>query len=393
MVFSAKALVKVIFTIAFLVTLGTSMSAEVAYAQKIKELFDKEMPEFPVIPDEEFEAQTFLHSETPFGDRALAYQIRLPKEWSQSEDTGLSNLNLSSKLMGEIALFYSPPKLETVRSKFQLYALRLEYEITAEQWLLQHILSNGFTLEGLEYFDKNKVGSLHIYLDDGQTYVVRSIAQINGKRMVLAQYVIPAESWQAEKSIVSQSLKTFTLLSPEKDVVIENMKPHLFLDIAQFEYPESWSIVVRPVSSVDRMEVVLNNIRDNETKVLDGQIEAAFASGFIVKDLEKEIDNVKLIYRKKGLIINDLIESLDDYEFSPVSEFGFLDVYSASDPNNSSFEYEVWVSVMSIDNYYVFVSMLTPGRDYDFFTWSRNVGTFGYVVKSMKLQDKIISLE
>lgn len=361
-----------------------------AHAQKIKDLFDKDMPTFNVLPQKEFEEQTFMRKDIPFGDKSLAYEIRLPKGWVQPEEGTLSNMSLSSKLFGEVALFYSPPKINALRSKFQIFALKLDYDTTAEQWLMQHVLSNGYNLEGIKYYNEDKVEALHVFLNEGQTYVVKSISQINGKRMILTQFIIPAESWAQESGLVSQCLESFKLLSPEPNVAIENWAKHLFLDIAEISYPESWVLSHRPVRTVDRMDIALNNIRKNETKVLDGQIEAAVISAFTIKDIEEEIQNVKLIYRKKGLLVNDLLESTEDYKFSKKAEFGFLDIYDANDPNNTNFNYEVWIAVMAIDKYYFFISMLTPSRDYDYLTWSRNTNAFRTVVSTSKMQDRAL---
>lgn len=371
------------------------LSALPAHAQKIREMFGKEMPVFEQIPEKDFIEQTFLQEDMPFGDKALAYNIRLPKAWEAPEDRVLSNYNLSTHLLGEIALFYSPPKLETLRSKFQIQALRLEYDITAEQWLLQYVLSNGFTLEGLKIYNKDKVGSLHVEVKEGETFITRSIAQINGKRMILAQYIIPADSWESESSIVAQSLETFKLLSPES-AIIEKLNDHMFLDISKFAYPESWKIQTKAIRSVDRMEALVNNVRslgESNGQVLDGQISVNMTSSFIMKDLEEELNLVKTEFRKKGLVIGDLVESLEDMEFSKQVEFGFVDIYDANDTQNKSLKYEVWIGVVALKNYYGLVSMLTPSRNADFFIWSRNSSAFNTVLRTLEMQERSVALE
>lgn len=375
-----------IFTTAF------SLSTQPAHAQKIKELFDKEMPEYKDIPQVEFEEMSFLQEETPFGDKYLAYQIRLPKEWEAPSSIGLSNYNLSTNLMGDVALFYSPPRIDAARSRFELKALKLEYEITAEQWLLKHVLSNGYTLEGLEYFDEDKVGALYVYVDEGDTFVVRSVAQINGRRMILAQYIVPSAYWPQEASFIAKSLKQYELTNPER-LLIENMQEYLFLDIAGFNYPESWSFSAPPVRIVDRMEVSLNNIRKGSDGILDGQILIEMVSSYVVEDLERELDDLKGRLRKKGLLVGELIESREDVVFNDDVEFGFVDVYEGTDTENNVLNYEIWVTVFALDNYYVFSTMITPHRDKEFFTWSRNLTAYKHIIKTTKLQEKNISLD
>jgi len=363
-----------------------------AYESKIQELFNKEMPQYKEIPQDEFIASTYQQNDIPFGDKSLAYNIRLPNGWKEPDDRSISNYNLSTHLLGEIAEFYSPPRLESVRSRFQIKALRLEFELTAEQWLLQHILGNGYTLEGLQYYNENKVGSLYIFLKDGETFVTRSIAQINGKRMVLAQYVVPASEWNAEASIIAQSLDTFELLNPD-DSQIETMHEHMFLDIAKFSYPASWRLDTQPIRSVDRISATISNLNKSQTSILDGQIHVNLVSAYVAEDLELELNNVKLDYRNRGLVIGDLIDTNEDFDFQEDIEFGFIDIHEATDTQNKSMDYEVWIGVVALDNFYGFITLMTPARDDEFFTWSRNVSAFESMVSSLQLQDKDIGLK
>lgn len=363
-----------------------------ANAQKIKQLFDKKMPQYDAISDADFANLTFEQTDVPFNDRFLAYKINLPNDWTPPAGVGVANYNLSANLMGDVALFFSPPRVDAPRSKFELKALKLEFEITAEQWLLKHVLSNGYTLEGLEYFNKDKVGALYIYVEEGETFVVRSVAQINGKRMILARYVVPAQYWMQEAPLIARSLHSYELLNPER-LQIENMQDYLFLDIAQFQYPESWNFVAPPVRMIDRMEVDLNNIRKGSKGILDGQIKVEMVSSFIVEDLEQELDDLKTRLRKKGLLVGELIESRENIEFADDVEFGFVDVFEGTDTENNVLNYEIWNGVFALDNYFIFTTLVTPHRDHEFFTWSRNVTTYQNVLRSTQLQEKSLMLE
>jgi len=362
-----------------------------AYKSKIQELFDKEMPEFEKIPEDRFNAITYEQTDVPFGDNALAYSIRLPEGWKESDSGAISNYNLSTHLLGSIVEYYSPPRLESVRSRFEIKALRLEFELTAEQWLLQHVLGNGYTLEGLEYYDKNKVGALYVNLKDGETFVTRLIAQINGKRMISAQYVIPAAQWEKEAALIAQSLDTFELLNPD-DSAIEPMYEHMILDIAKFSYPASWKLDTQPVRTVDRISATVSNYNKNHTTLLDGLVEVNLISAYIASDLKEELSNIKLDYRNKGLVIDELIHTIEDFEFHDDVEFGFIDVYKATDTQNKSMDYEVWLGVLAMDSYYGFVTLMTPSSDSEFFIWSRNTSAFETMIRSLSLQDNNITI-
>lgn len=349
-----------------------------AHAQKIKELFEKEIPEVDRLHALEFERISWLHDDVPFNDETLAYEVRLPNGWKEAE-SGLSNYTLSNRLLGEIAEFYSPPRIDAPRSRFSIRAVNLEYELEAEQWFLQYVLSNGFTLEGIRVYNKRKVEALHVYLKEGETYVVRTVAQINGKRMILAQFTSPAWYWQDEKVISYEVMQSFKMLSPEIKM-IENMKTHQFLDLVEFMYPDSWKLTTSPIKDTDRMTALLENIRP-ETNILDGQIFVDVVSSYIIEDLENEINMVKRKLNKQGLLVGTLMETRDDVSFHKDVEFGFAEVYEARDTENDSLLYELWMSAMATPEHFYFMYLVTPHRDADFFIWARNVGAFKSITR------------
>lgn len=352
-----------------------------AQAQKIKDLFEKKMPEVERMSQAEFEAQTYLYDDVPYSDKTLAYEIRLPKDWSTTEHGAMSNYNMSNRLLGHVAHFYSPPRIDAARSRFTIMAVNLEYEMTAEQWFLQHVLSNGFTLEGIEIHDGRKVEALHVYLHEGDTFVVRTVAQINGRRMILAQLTSPAQYWHREKVLSYEVMQSFKMLSPEV-TLIENFRTHQFLDLVEFDYPESWTVNARPITNTDRMEVLLENIR-KETNILDGQIYVEVLSSYVVDDVEKELDKLKRKLNRQGLLVGNLMETRDDIYFHKDVDFGFAEVYEARDTENDLLSYELWVAAMASKEYYFFIYLVTPHRDTDFFIWARNTGAFKSMTRFM----------
>lgn len=169
------------------------------------------------------------------------------------------------------------------------------------------------------------------------------------------------------------------------------MHEHLLLDIAKFSYPASWELDTQPIRTVDRISAIVSNFNKSHTKVLDGLIQVNLVSAYIAEDLKEELNNVKLDYRNKGLVIGELIDTIEDFDFNQDAEFGFIDIYAATDTQNKSMDYEVWIGVVAMDNYYGFITLMTPSRDSDFFIWSRNVSAFETMVRNLSLQNRSIA--
>jgi len=353
--------------------------APAAHAQKILNQYKKPLPVVPAMDDAAFQEATTYYKETPFGDEQLAYEISLDKSWKKMTDGGLSNYKLSNRLLGEVARYYGPPGLEA-RSRFTIHALDLEYQLSAEQWFLQYVLANGFTPMGIKVHNENKVEALYVLLEKDITYVVRAIAHLNGKRMVLAQYFITDQVWNDENSMQAKSIDSFKLTNI-KEEIIEKMLAFQFLDVAEFKYPVSWDLRAPPLRSIDRMGIKLINTQKGGS--LDGQIEVHLSSTFVAKSLIEEVERFKKGIEEKGLILGELIEKEDGYIFDDNIQFASVEVYGVTDKNGALVNYEFWFTVMASGGYYYFVTLLTPARDDDFFVWSRNTETYRLVVQSV----------
>jgi hypothetical protein len=357
-----------------------------AYAQTIDDLFKKKMPTLQPISKTEFEAQTQLHQQTPGGDQSLAYEIRLPKDWEINKEINLSNFTLSEKILGDISEYNGPPRADALRSYFKIQALDLKFQITAQQWFLHYILSDGLALEGMRSSSDQKVEALHVVIDKDQAYVVYSIAQINDKRMILAQFFVPDIYWATEGPMVYESAKTYKLLHP-KVSMIENMINYNFVDIASLGYPESWVLRAYPIKTIERMKVSFTNIREGEEKILDGIIDAELLISHSVSDIDVEIQAIKTKMQKEGIIISEILETKDDFAFNKNIEFGFIDVYKATDTKNEAVNYEVWIGVLALGEYYGILTMITPSRDQEYMNWSRNSAAFDSILKTINIRD------
>ena len=378
----------------FLIFLAVFSFSLPAQAQKILDDFKKPMPDIKLAPEAEFNAQSTAYEEVPLGDKALSYKVRLPKDWEEVKDGGLSNYSLSDKIFGEVARFFSPPRLESARSRFTIQAVKLDYQLTAEQWLLQYLLSNGYAIQGMATKDDTRVEALYVLIEDDISYIVRAVAEINGKRVILAQYYLPIEFWDIEKFVQAQVLSTFALTNPDHELV-ENMLKYQFLDIAEMSYPDSWELRSPPLRSIDFMDAQLLNIASGvegvKDIILNGKIEARLVSVFAADSIESEVANLKTEFQKTGLSLQEVFEKPENFTSHKLFKNRKVEVYKASDSKSALIDYELWLVTMEAGDYYYFLTLLTPSRDEDYFIWSRNTQTFKVVTSLIVPQEESIS--
>ncbi len=356
------------------------------FAQKIVDALKKPMPELPVMPEEDFLKQSTLHKEIPFGEDRLAYSVSLPKNWTKDEDGALSNFSFSNKVLGEIDRFYGPSRVGQ-RSYFSVQTVGLEYKLTAEQWLIIHVLENGYTLEGMRVIDDKRVEVIYVLIDRDITYVASAVAQISGANVLFSQYVVPVSNW-AEEAAVSQRVIDSFKVKFISDSFVEQMTPYQFLDVAEIQYPNSWEIRTKLLRSVDIMSVTLLNVKRkndfSQTKLLRGKMEVYVMSDYIVEDIDDQVDLFIEQANTSQLVIQEEFADYEDFVVDEDIEVIQVKAYDALDQSRTVSSYEYWLAVLTSGDYFYFLSLLTPSRDSDYYDWARNTQTFRILVKSTR---------
>ncbi|MCD8496927.1 MAG: hypothetical protein LRZ85_01855 [Alphaproteobacteria bacterium] len=351
-------------------------------SKTVFDLLSNPLPEIEFLPEEEFLAATQEVHETPFDDKFLEYEVRLPKDWVKKTTADISNLGVNQDVLGEIAAYVSPPRLEDARSEFKVQSLSLSYDIAASHWFLQHVLSNAYNLEGIKEHNERRVEAVYVVVRDDTTFVVRAVAIKNGKRIILAEFFVPQGQWQDERVLAAQGMSSFDLMNTDKSYV-QKIKNYKFLDIAEFSYPDRWELRTPTIKTTERMQARLLNA-NRDLKILNGQIEIYVVSAGVVESLEDELLNFKKILTQKGLQLGKLIDVSQDFGFDESMKFGVVESYVATNDDKNLLEYELWLAVMASESYYYFIPMVTPMRTEDFMNWSRNVGDFRIVVANTK---------
>ena len=350
-----------------------------AHAQAFDVRKINEMPSFP-IDRTVFENATTAYEETPLGDKFLSYKIRLPKDWKKSSDDNLRSQDLSKRLLGEIARYYGPVKGDT-RSRFTIMAMELDHEITARNWFLYYILSRGYTLQGMKEVSDRKVEALYIQLENDTPYVVRAVAEINGPRMVLSMMYIPERDWKGQEGLQQAVIKTFEFVSPEKSRV-ESTQTFAFLDLLRFDYPSSWRLRAPSIQSIDVMEAKIVNTQDERT--LNGEIDINLISTELDTTLAEEVKALQKELESRDMVIGSMIEQPTDYTFQPHIYYNRVEIYEMTNKEKTLLDHEYWIAVLIEDRYYAIITMLTPSRNVDFYTWAGNTEAFGRVIQSIR---------
>lgn len=384
-------MIRTIFLAACLCVLSVLSMPVDALAQRIDKDYIKPMPEVELMPKAEFEQETILHEAKPTEDDYLEYSIRVPSDWQQGKTLGgIGGVTINTKIFQELLQLYSPPRVVGSRSMLTVKALELEYKLTAEQWLLKHLVSQGATIEGFVAHSDTHAEALKVIVDRSISYVVRSSVYMNGKRVVLVEYSSPVEFWKDEKVMQAQVVNSFTFKKKEERNAVEEMDSFTLLDLATVHYPSSWQLRMSNLLSIERLDAALLNLPvlvegdDFESASLDGKIDFSLVSAYTAESLEAEIEIFNDNLKENGIEKGEEVEFKDDFTFHDAFEYARVNVYAASVDGDKANNYELWIAELSAEDYFYFITLLTPTRDDDFFLWSRNTQTFKQVLEELE---------
>jgi hypothetical protein len=349
-----------------------------------------EIPDYNEMSLKDYVTQSFLVKEKPEGDTHLAFQVRLPNAWTRASETATApedmkdkksaTTGLNRKLLGEIARYVGPAMNYEV-SRFEVEAIDLDHDMTARDWFLNYVLGNSLTLQGLNVRSTSEVEALYVVVEKDQTFVVRTLAQINGKRMILASYYSPDIRWPVERGFQENALRTFRFLNPE-ELKIATLKTYTYMDLAKFDYPSSWKLQPPQVYGLEGMDAKLVSSLDKRT--LNGEIDIFMISRSLQTTLAEEVKYIREDLDGTGLKIGKLIETPEKLNYGPQLDVSTIEVYEAKGQKEKLIDYELWFAVMTSENYYYVVTMLTPTRQADFYPWARNKEAFQTVLESFR---------
>lgn len=340
---------------------------------------------------EDFIKGTDIIEDPANSKKTLAYRMRLPKGWRKISDNQSTNAELNSQLFNELAVYVGPPKGD-MRSKLVIRSLDLKRFVSAKNWFLNFVLINGITIEQMTVKDAKFLEAQYTILEDGQSYSVRAVIQISGSQILLAEYMVPTEYLEEERDYQVWAMASFKLTQPSTEY-IEPTETYTFVDIVKFEYPKSWVIYSPPIVDIDRMEAAAINLKgftkeelkdlDLKHVRLDGRIDAYVVAKDSETSRANEIKILNSRLREVGLGVGDLISSVTDFKYDKGIKIGRIDAYRVKGDDQKLARYEIWVGLLESDYRYYIVTLITVGREENFYTWAQNTETYKLVIETL----------
>ena len=293
-------------------------------------------------------------------------------------------------VLNEVVKYVGPSDLYGVRPFFALEAVLLKNALTAEQWMAEYMQSNNYTSQGFKTYSDDHVEAVFVYVDRSDSFIVRAAVRRNGNVMALARYVIPETQWADASPIQEAAIQGFSFKNTNEERV-EDFQSFRFLDVAEAEYPLSWEFVPGDLRSIDRMGATFLKIskRQDDSKIvraLEGKVMINLVSSYVVSDLEKELDRFRRELVDNSVTIVSEIEDAPQWTYGDHISFANNRLFHAQRSYEGSLkDFELWVSVLGIGEYYYLAGLLTPSRDEEFSRWARNTRSYQLMLQSMRL--------
>ena len=324
-------------------------------------------------------------------DPAVNYRVRLPKNWIELPSPKTEGLSLNAELFSDISNYVSPARGD-IRSRFRVRSLELKHLVSAENWFLNYTLSIGTTVDGIKVKSDRSLEAQYTILANGQTYTVRASAQISGSRIIVAEYLVPFEYAVDERDQQIWTMISFNLTSPDEKP-IEDTGAYSFVDIVKFDYPQSWILYSPPITTIDRMEASILNLKsvskdqiqklDLDKAKLDGRVDVRVVSKVMGTSEADEIANLKKELKEKGLSIGKLITPLEGVKLHPGVVTSKIDAYEIESEDGKLIKYEIWVGMLETKGRYYLITLITVGRQERFYVWAQNIETFKHVLRTL----------
>ena len=358
----------------------------VAQAQVIDKNIIKVVPHYlDEMSDVDFLAQTTPMKEQPLGDRFLSYEVRLPLGWTKAQESDRESgaggkTNISSRVLGTVTKFFGPTRIDAV-DFFQIEAMTLDYEMSVRNWFLNYVFTRGYSLQGMETIGEMAIEAQYVTLVKDTAYVFRIRAIANGPRVLVISYAVPEQHWERERGLQERVIRSFRFISPEK-VLAEHVRTYAFLDLLRFDYPSNWRLIAPNIYSTEGMDAKIVSTADKKT--VAGEIDVRVISTELDTSLADEVKYLKEDIQERGLRIGKMIEIGEGFNFQDHILYDRIEVYEAVDESRKIQDHELWLAVMVEDRYYYIITMLSPGRAADFYTWAKNSEAFEIVIESMR---------
>jgi hypothetical protein len=346
----------------------------------------KPLPEVDNLTIEQFEAQTEPVTRDNEIDPAVSFTLRVKPEWQEMTDDKLKNYTVDDILYGDIAEFVSPVS-SLGRATLKVESQEINRLLYLKHWIIQDILKEGYSLRSIKEHEDGSVETVYVAFEDSRSYVVRSISEFNGQRILKASYSVPIELYKRYKDMQIRSIESveFTVKDPAQ---AEELATYAFLDKRKFDYPESLSVQSGELVSEDKLN--MRFILRDKQNYPKGNFDVVIFAKDSETTLKEEIQKLLERYEASNLIRKGLIEK-KEYDVNEMFDFQSVEVYGVSLKKDDYFKYEedpitqeLWMAILGDDKFYTIVSLMGTTRDVDTISWSRNAKAFEIILGSMR---------
>ncbi len=338
------------------------------------------------ISPEEFESRTELMNVTPQNDPSLAFKIRLPKGWQPIETEGNSK-QTGTDILRQVSAYVSPPRIEH-RSLFRVSIIDVDSLILVDDWFIAYMLEMGFSIEGIQIKSPRLTNAQYVVFENGEPYVARASVTMSGSRIVLAEYLVHQEVYQAERDEQIWAMSKFSLVTPNTGIPIP-MKTFNFVDIAKFDYPGNWTIQAPDIIDIKRMESSIINPtkaskkKDGLSSEMVGRIDVSIISKGQGLTLTDEINLLNESLKRKNYKLGKYIETIPVTGLHPLISSSRLDAYAVEGVSQRIAGYEYWVAVLQTKSRYYIIRLTTISRSENFKVWAENTETFKFLLTTL----------
>lgn len=377
-----KHMLKHIVIVGFLCLGMTSLSLHAGEAA----LFGKkktEAPVFPIHDDATFAEKTKTFDVPLFDQAELEYVINLPPEWKMENLAELpsqqsTTATLSQSLLGDVTRFKSP-FIGTSQAMVTVQVLQLDHEITAENWLKNHIIISGYAPDGkIKAVNNARAHAAFFYTQNAVSFYTQAAVQISGNHILLVRFDVPVNLKEPLAFLQRKAIESFKLLYP-KDGPVEEQLTFTMADAVKFNYPQSWDTTGSNLKDLNRLNVRLNN-RD-AAGALQGLIQTTAVRRTRSTKIVDEILAVKKYFGDLGFKVTGM-KSSASANVSKRFIFNRYETYTIQKEGQNV--QELHVVMLGDSAWYVITYMVTPQEADNIYTWARNTRTFDLLVQSIK---------
>lgn len=353
---------------------------------------NKSLTQFPVpmttkTVDEFTKLATPINFIFPDRDPYLDFTVMIPDTWEARNDDQLKNLKTSNRLFGYLAWYDAPGASDSARPYLTVRSVALDYELSAKSWLIGHMFDNAYSLRALRERSIEDIEAVYVTHDKLITYTTWARAYVMGPRVLLVEYHVPSETWKRDRD--SQYWAMTTLKAEQKDKArIEKLRAFAFLDVATFQYPQSWELFRNIVKSPDFFRVALFNANLNATPSTQITVQATRKGGGIKPAIMDAEEKKYLV--KQNVVLNDRLPAPNFIPSNAQVTNKKYQVFKLADKprnleeeNNPTINKEYWLTTFEKNGVVYSISMFIPARNAIYKDWARGTRAYQIIISTV----------